>query len=124
MSTKIHDLAAGAVLGASVVPQVATASQNGTAIDLVEGDGNAFAVLQVGAVAGGTTVGGKVQESDTGSVWTDVPDGVFPNVTASNGAYALTFVRTKRHARCVITLAGGSPQAAIAGLIGQQKKLV
>ena len=124
MSTKIHDLAAGAVLGASVVPQVATATQNGSSIDLISGDGNAFAVMLVGAVAGGTTVGGKVQESDTGSVWTDVPDAVFPNVTTSNGAYALTFMRTKRYARCVLTLAGGSPQAAIAGLIGEQKKLI
>ena len=124
MSTKIHDLAAAAVLGASVVPQVASASQNGSSVDLIAGDGNAFAVMQVGAVQGGTTVGGKVQESDDGSSWSDVADAVFPNVTASNGAFAVTFGRTKRYARCVITLSGGTPQAAIAGLIGQQKKLI
>jgi hypothetical protein len=124
MSTKIHDLAAGAVLGASVVPQVATASQDGESIDLIEGDGNAFAVLMVGTVVGGTTVGGKVQESADESVWDDVDGAVFPNVTESDGAFALTFVRSRRYARCVVTLTGGSPQAAVAAMIGQQKKLM
>ncbi len=67
MSTKLHDVASQAVLAASVPPQVATASVNGSAVDLLNGDGNAFATLFTGTVAGGTTVGGKVQESADGS---------------------------------------------------------
>jgi hypothetical protein len=94
-------------------------------VDLLAGDGNAFATLFTGTVAGGTTVGGKVQESDNGtSGWADVSGATFANVTASNGAQAVTFARTKRYVRCVVTLTGGSPSAAVCAAVGQQKKLL
>ena len=123
MSTKLHDLPAQAVLGASVPPQVATGSQNGAAIDLLHADGNGFAVLLTGTVAGGTTVGGKVQESADGSTgWADITGAAFANTTTSNAAQAVAFVRTLRYVRCVVTVTGGSPSAGIAAAVGQQKK--
>jgi hypothetical protein len=123
MSTKLHDVAAAALLGASVAPDVFTTSQNGTAVDLIGGDGNSFAVLITGAVAGGTTVGGKVQESADGTTWTDIGGATFTNTTASDATQALTFARTARYARCVVTLSGGTPSAGVCALIGQQKKV-
>jgi hypothetical protein len=125
MSTKLHDVAAAAVLAPSVAPATVTSSQNGSAVDLIAGDGNAFAVLVLGTVAGGTTVGGKVQESADGSTgWADIAGAAFPNVTTGNAAYTVTFERTQRYARCVVTVSGGSPSAAVCAAVGQQKKVI
>jgi hypothetical protein len=125
MSTKLHDVASAAVLAASVPPQVATASVNGSAVDLLNGDGNAFATLFTGTVAGGTTVGGKVQESADGSTnWADISGATFANVTTSNAAQAITVARTKRYVRSVVTVTGGSPSAGVCSAVGQQKKVL
>ena len=125
MSTHLHDVAAHAVLAPSVAPAVVTTTQNGSAVDLLTGDGNAFAVLVLGTVAGGTTVGGKVQESADGSTgWADITGATFPNVTTGTAAHLLTFARTQRYVRCVVTIAGGTPSAAVCAAVGQQKKVI
>ncbi len=124
MSTKLHDLGTQAVLGVSVPPAVVTTSQNGSAVDLLAADGSGFAVLLTGTVAGGTTVGGKVQESADGTTWTDITGATFPNTTVSNTAKAITFTRTARYARCVVTLSGGSPSAGVCAAVGEQQKAV
>lgn len=123
MSTKLHDLPTQATLSASVPPQVATSSQNGSSVDLIAADGNGFAMLFTGTVAGGTTVGGKVQESADASSWSDIAGATFTNTTTSNATQAIPFQRTMRYVRCVVTLAGGSPSAGICAAVGMQKKV-
>jgi hypothetical protein len=123
MSTKLHDLPTNATLSASVSPQVATTTQNGSSVDLIAADGSGFAMLFTGTVAGGTTVGGKVQESADASSWSDIAGATFTNTTTSNAAQAVAFQRTMRYVRCVVTLAGGSPSAGVCAAVGMQKKV-
>ena len=122
MSTKLNDVPSAAVLASTVPPVVATSNQTGSTVDLISADGPGFALLAVGAIAVGTTVGGKVQESDTGSSWTDIAGATFPAIIAANGTGSARFHRTARYVRCAITVTGGSPSAAVCARIGSQKK--
>jgi len=122
MSTKLNDVPSAAVLSSTVPPVVATSNQTGSTVDLISADGPGFALLAVGAIAGGTTVGGKVQESETGSSWSDITDATFTSITAANGTGSVRFTRTLRYVRCIITVAGSSPSAAVCAIIGSQKK--
>jgi hypothetical protein len=125
MSTKLHDLANQALLGATLVPQTITASANGTSIDCITADGSCFAIQLIGAVSGTSpTLAGKLQESSDGSTWTDISGAVFTTVTASTNTQIITFERTKRYLRHVATVGGTSPSFAVAALIGEQKKSV
>src|SRR5436309_4335909 len=101
MSTKLHDVANQAILGAGLAPQTITATATGSAIDLLAGDGPCFAIQQIGAVSGTTpTLAGKIQESADGSTnWGDVSGATFTTVTASTNTQAITFERTKRYVR-------------------------
>ncbi len=124
MSTKIQDFANNAILGAGLVPQSITASINGSAADMINGDGVCVAIQQIGSVSGTSpTLAGKIQESADGSTgWTDVA--TFTTVTTSTNTQALVFERTKRYLRYVATVGGTSPSFAIAVIISQQKKQV
>src|SRR4051812_25687524 len=99
MSTKLHDLARHAVLGVGVTPRTITSSLNGTAGDLLTGDGRCFAIQQVGTVSGTSpTLAGKIQESADGSSgWTDISGATFTTVTATDNVQAITFDRTLRY---------------------------
>jgi len=123
MSTKLHDLETQAVLLNSIAPITATTNQTGSAVDLLPGDGNAFAILLVGVVAAGTTVTGKVQEAEASNgTWTDVQDGSFSSVTSSNQTRIVTFQRSQRFVRCVLTISGTDASAVVAAAVGQQRK--
>ena len=56
--------------------------------------------------------------------WADVTGATFPNVTTGTAAHLLTFARTQRYVRCVVTISGGSPSAAVCAAVGQQKKVI
>ena len=122
MSTKLHDLPSVAVLAASVVPKVVTATETGSTVDLLQADGAGFAILSVGAIASGTTVGGKVQESADGSTWSDITGGAFDDIVAANGLTSVRFERAERYVRGIVTIAGSSPSAAVCAVVGSQKK--
>ena len=125
MSTKLHDLANQAVLGAGAAPQTATTTVTGSGIDFQAGDGRCFAVQQVGAVSGSSpTLNGKIQESDDNAAWSDVTGASFTQVTASTNTQVITFDRTKRYLRYLGTIGGSTPSFALAVLIGEQKKQV
>jgi hypothetical protein len=93
-------------------------------VDLLAGDGPAFAVLTVGTLATGTTVGGYLEESADGVSWDGIAGADFAPVTTANSIRAVTFRRSARYVRAVVTLAGSSPQAHLAVVIGQEAKLV
>ena len=123
MSTKLHDVANQAVLAAALEPQELTASADGSAVDLLQADNRCFAIQSVGAVDGTTpTLAAKIQESDNGSSWTDIPGATFTTVTAESNVQTITFDRTKRYVRYVATVGGTTPSFLVAALIGQQKK--
>lgn len=128
MSTKLHDVGSQTVLGVGLVPQsLGSGANNGSAVDLLQGDGNCFAIQITGAVGGSSpTLDGKIQESDaTGSGWGDVSGATFTQATASGNVQCLTFQRTKRYVRYVGTIGGSStPTVLTAVFIGEQKKQV
>lgn len=73
MSTKLTDIPTQATYGITFAPAVRTASANGTAVDLGDGDGPGFAILLTGTVAAGTTIAVALEESDDQSTWTRSP---------------------------------------------------
>jgi hypothetical protein len=125
MSTKLHDLPSRAVLGVGLSPRTLTASVNGTAGDLLPGDGRCAAVQWVGTLGGtAPSLAGKIQESADGTSWADVSGAAFTAVTASDNVQAITFDRTQRYVRYVGTVGGTSPQVPVCVVITEQKKQV
>src|SRR5262249_34111971 len=99
---------------------------NGSAIDMISGDGPCFAIQQIGTVSGTTpTLAGKIQESADGSTrWADISSATFSTVSASTNTHAITLERTKRYLPPVATVAGSSPSFAVAAVVSQQKKQI
>lgn len=108
----------------SIVPQTATATVTGAAVDLVDADGPCFAALLVGAVSGTSpALDVKVQESATsGGTYTDIAGATFAQVTASSKTAFINFKRSLRFARAVATIAGTTPSFACAVAILGAKK--
>jgi hypothetical protein len=125
MSTALNDIKNQAQLGASVYPSTVNDTNNGSAVDLIDGDGRCFATQIIGTVSGTTpSLTGKIQESADNSTWTDVTNATFTAVTASSNLQTIVFDRTKRYLRHARTVSGTSPTFALAVLIGEQKKTV
>jgi hypothetical protein len=122
MSSLLHDIPTRAAFALALTPRVITSDVTGSAVELPDGDGPAVVVIQTGTFAGGTGVSVDFEGSNDGSSWTAVP--VELPTLAANGVAVAPLVRDSRHLRCSVTLTGGSPSAAIAVLIGQQKKVV
>ncbi|MFO0799534.1 MAG: hypothetical protein U0804_18855 [Gemmataceae bacterium] len=122
MATSLNDLPSAAVIAAAFPPAVMTETDAGPAVDLTDADGPCFAVQLVGDVSGGDTVTGALSESNDGDTWTAVTGGTF-TVAGASGVQTLRFVRTKRYLRWTGTIAGSSPEIAVAVVVGQQKKV-
>lgn len=126
-TTHLHDLKNNLLAddGANTIkPQTATSTVTGAAVDLVNGEGNAFAILHVGTVSGTTpTLDVKIQESDTsGGTYADITGATIAQVTASDKLRVINFKRTKRFCRAVGTIAGTTPSFAFSVAILGQKK--
>ena len=125
MSTKLHDFARHAILNTGLTPRTVTSSVNGSAVDLLTGDGRCFALQQVGTVSGTSpTLAGKIQESADGTTWSDIPGATFATVSGNDNVQAITFDRTLRFVRYVGTVGGTSPSFPLAVVISEQKKQV
>ncbi len=122
MSTLLHDVATHTAFALALSPQTLTDDATGSAVELPDGDGPAFAVVQIGGLAGGTTVSVEFEQSSNGSSWSAVPTDI--PAQAAGGVTAVTFTRDARYLRCQVALTGGSPSADVAVLVGQQKKVV
>jgi hypothetical protein len=123
MSTKLHDPATHAELGVSVAPKHLTAGVNGTAVDLLATDGNAFAILSVGQITGDSAVTATLEESHDQTTWAAVAGVTFPLVDEESSAVVRTFHRTRRYVRAVVAVSGDADVYASV-LIGGQKKTV
>lgn len=125
MSTFIHDLALNAPAIQLLAPVAVTASANGTGVDCKLFEGNVTGVLTVGAVTGTLpTFDLKFQESDSlASGFTDIPGSAVVQATAT-GVRTVSFLRSKRYVRHVITAGGTTPSFTAAILLIAQKKQV
>lgn len=98
-------------------PQAATASANGTGVDTLGYD-SAMITLEVGTVSGtAPTLDVKMQHSDDNSSFSDISGATFTQVTASNASKTLNLSlggARKRYIRAVATIAGTTPNFALA----------
>jgi len=103
---------------ASIVPQVLTASANGTGVD-TKGYNSGKAVIIAGDIDlanADETYNFKVQESADNSAWSDVT-GLTGEVTADNDVVEIAVERLgttrSRYLRVVATLAGTTPSCPL-----------
>lgn len=124
MATKINDFAAAARLWQAVGPiETEDTTIMSDPLDLLEGDGPAFAILNVGANAGESQIAGGIEASDDASEWVPVDGAEFP-VAIGPGVRAITFTRPKRYIRGVIEIADSAAPITLSLLIGQSRKLL
>ena len=121
------------ILGASVLslldPAERSASANGSAVDILNYEGQAAAILQSAAGTGTTpTLDVKLQDSEDGSTgWADVIGAAFAQVT--NAAASIQVVKfnasaAKRYIRAVATVGGTTPSFACAVSFVGKKQIV
>ena len=121
------------ILGASVLslfdPADRSATANGSAVDILNYEGQAAAILQSAAGTGTTpTLDVKLQDSADGSTgWADVTNVAFAQVTnAAASAQVLKFNASavKRYIRAVATVGGTTPSFACAVSFIGKKQIV
>ena len=123
MSTALSDFPHAVNVAAGFLPEVKTADAEGDAIELADTDGPYFAIQMVGAVGARTTVSGSIEQSADGTTWFSITGGAFAAVTASENVQAIHFTPTLRYVRWIAGIAADmSPSAAVAVVIGRQKK--
>ena len=96
---------------------VTTTTTAGTAIDLLDFEGDMAVLLCAEAGSAGVTYLGKLTEADTsGGDYTDVTGGAF-TITAANTAsvqkISVNSDNTKRFIKAVVTVAGGTGAGAV-----------
>lgn len=109
----------------TIVPQVATTTITGAAIDFDGADGPCFGLLVVGAVSGTTpTLDVKYQECDTsGGTYADITGATHAQVTASSKTTRINFRRSKRWVKAIGTIAGTTPSFAFAVVVEATKRI-
>ena len=121
------------ILGASVFslldPADRSATANGPAVDILDYEGHAAAILQSAAGTGTTpTLDVKLQGSSDGSTgWADIASAAFAQVT--NAASSRQIVKfnasaAKRYIRAVATVGGTTPSFACAVAFVGKKQIV
>lgn len=101
----------------AIAPVVASAAVNGLTVDVKEGNGVLF-VLATGALTGAAIFGAKLQDSDDGSSWADVPSARVqsnaPAALAANAAYRLGYAGRRRYVRIALPYTSGTSLAVAA----------
>ena len=122
MSSLLHDIPTQTVFALALGPASLNANTTGSSFQLPDGDGTAFAVLQVGGIEDGTTVTAAFEQSNGNGSWSAVACDLSP--LTAHGVTTAALTPTTRLLRCTVTLTGSDPQADVAVLVGQQKKVV
>ncbi|MBY0458650.1 MAG: hypothetical protein K2V38_15025 [Gemmataceae bacterium] len=117
----LNALPGGVPVVAAVGPLVGTEGLAGPAVDLIESDGECFAIQTVGAFEEGATWAGRIEQSDDQLSWAPVPGGAFGELTAGESVRVVRFARTARYLRYTAD-ATGSPYLTLAVLVGQPRK--
>jgi hypothetical protein len=125
MATALSDVASALAAEFSVLLDTYGGATDGEPVDLSGGDVPGVGILVVGGLEDGTTVSVHLEQSATGATgWADIPGAAFPDVAAGQSLRFLPFVRSARYVRAVLGLAGPTPAATLAVIVGQQKKTV
>lgn len=124
MSTLLHDVASQTLFALGLPPQIVTESGPGDAVDLNDGDGPAFAVLQVGAVNADTTLTLTVEESAGDDTWEAIDGVEIDEPLTANTTACVSFARTMRYVRCGLVIGGPDPAVTLSVLFGQQRKVI
>jgi len=111
----------------SLLPNdVVTASGTGSAIDLVDYEGDLAVVLDAEAGGASITYAVKLTESDTsGGTYTDVTNDAFTTTTANTALVEKISVNTdsmKRYVKADVTVAGGTGAGAVSVVALGSKK--
>ena len=105
---------------------VVTATGTGSAVDLVDYEGDLAVVLDAEAGGGSVTYAVKLTESDTsGGSYTDVSGGAFTTTDANTALVEKISVNTnamKRYIKVSVTVAGGTGAGAVSVLALGSKK--
>ena len=121
------------ILGVSVLslfdPAAHTATVNGSAVDILDYEGHAAAILQSAAGTGTTpTLDVKLQDSADGSTdWQDVSGAAFTQVTdAAAAAEVIKFNASdvRRYVRAVATIGGSTPSFTCAVSFVGKKQII
>ena len=122
MSAVLHDLPSNASLASLIAPTAATASANGSAVAALAGDGQEFALVQIGTPSSGAAITVSIEESNDQSSWTAI-SGATTGLKSAAATVALAYTRSQSYVRARLVVAGSSPSVPVAVAIGQQKKL-
>jgi hypothetical protein len=122
MSAHINDFASAVAVHAAVAPSIHTAALNGDAVDLIDSDGECFAVQQIGSFEESHTWTGRIEQSADGTSWSAISGAAFTAVAGSDNTQVIRFTRTARYVRYAASLTGADPEVYLAVLIGQARK--
>ncbi|WP_313193692.1 hypothetical protein [Shinella zoogloeoides] len=116
----MRDIVSNIGVVTAIAPAVLAVTTTGAALDLL-GFGSAAFVITTGAVAGDGDFTAKVQDSDDGAAFDDVPadqlQGELPETLEANSVTKIGYAGFKRHVRLVVTKNGGTSIAASAVLV-------
>ena len=126
MATTITDLPHATKLVQTFGPLLPTDEYIETeAVDLIDGDGPAFALISVGTVTGSAIVTAYFQTSPDRATWEAIPGGsITANPVASNTVLAVAFARKHRYVRAVLDVYNQSDPLPLSLLIGQCRKQI
>jgi hypothetical protein len=123
MSTHVNDFASAVAVHAAVAPSVQSGALNGDAVDLIDSDGECFAVQQIGSFEESNTWTGRIEQSADGtSGWAAISGAAFTAVTEGPSTQAIRFTRTQRYVRYAASVVGSTSELSLAVLIGESKK--
>jgi len=122
----IQNLGSGTEVLSLLANDVVTATGTGSAVDLVDYEGDLAVVLDAEAGGGSVTYAVKLTESDTsGGSYTDVSGGAFTTTGANTALVEKISVNTngmKRYIKVSVTVAGGTGAGAVSVLALGSKK--
>jgi hypothetical protein len=122
MSAFLHDIPSNAAFAALVPAGNITANGSGSAVGPLPGEGQEFAIVQIGTPSSGATVTVTIEQSDDLSAWTAV-GGASTGSRSAAAVVPLTYTRSQAYVRARYTVSGSSPSIPLAAAVGQQKKL-
>lgn len=123
MASFIHDIPSSAVLEGLVLASTMTQTQNGTVIDMVQGDTRCNVILNVGAISNGSKtyqVQQCTEAATTSGGWSNITGASL--TAAATGVQALAFDRDQRYIRLATT--GSATNVTCSAVILQNRKFL
>lgn len=117
----ITDLLNGAIIGQTLAPVSKSATANGASVDLNNADVRTHVIIDNGVVTGAAIWAIQMQYSDDNSNWTNEADSrALSGSISAAGLTVLSYQRTGRYARAVITLVSGTSSILAVTVLAQK----